>query len=98
MKLLIESTTLVMEGPPTKSFKVIDIRFSISECACEQNNKKYYLQNNDYIVLTIIRRMQTQQVRHQWILRSHCFFNSSYSVLQSAGRIFNFYKFLAVTL
>ena len=82
MKLLIESTTLVLEGPPTESFKVMGIRFSISEC-----------------VLTIMQRMQTQQVRPQWIIvRSHCLFNSSYSVLQTAGRIFNFDKFLAVTL
>ena len=93
MKLLIESSTLVLEGPPTESFKVMGIRFSISECACEQNNKKHYLQNNDCIVLTVMLRMQTQQVRHQWILRSHCLFNGSYSVLQSAGRIFNFDKF-----
>jgi hypothetical protein len=89
MKLWIESTTLVFEGPQTESFKVMGILFSISECAYEQN-KKYYLQNYDNIVLTTIRHMQTKQVRPHWILRSHYLFNSSYSVLQTAGRIFNF--------
>jgi len=31
MKLLIESTALVLEGPPTESFKVMGILFSISD-------------------------------------------------------------------
>ena len=97
MKLLIESTT-VLEGPPTESFKVLlkvmGILFSISEWTKVTKQQKHYLQNNDNLVLTIIRHMQTQQVRPQCSWKAITSSTSSYSVLQTAGRIFNFDKIL----